>query len=349
MSFFASLLGGAMSGVGAGMASMGADEERLNEKRMLAQERHQQNLELQRQRSEDRMMQAEQMQALKGPTGGRRGGGGGDGINLAEMMIQAKTPEEQQQVVRLARTFGGDDVAGLLSEQMYGRPVSTTTPATAGDFARYDRAGDMDAPPPAATVERAAYDADKGRQALQRLYALALDPAKTDDFAKAERQFGLNDFGQAVAGKTMQRGGSIEDAATGFSQYSSPKDETAKNDLARERIEATRERTALTEANADANRKSAERRKLQELLTRAQSAKEDLLNPNAKAEKAATVARLQTQLDALDAGQLVGRAPAGGAPAAGADRQLPPAPFAPRKPSEAARAFKYQPGSVTAR
>ena len=345
MSFFASLLGGAMSGVGAGMASMGADEDRLNEKRMLAQERHQQNLELQRQRSEDRMMQAEQLQALKGPTGGRRGGGGGDGINLAEMMIQAKTPEEQQQVVRLARTFGGDDVAGLLSEQMYGRPVSTTTPATAGDFARYDRAGDMDAPPPTATVERAAYDADKGRQALQRLYALALDPAKTDDFAKAERQFGLNDFGQAVAGKTMRRGGSIEDAATGFSQYSSPKDETAKNDLARERIEATRERTATTDANADANRKSAERRKLQDLLTRAQSAKEDLANPNAKAEKAATVARLQTQLDALDAGQLVGRAPA----AAGDSRQLPPAPFAPRKPSEAAKAFKYLPGSVTAR
>ena len=74
MSFFGALLGGAMSGVGAGMASMGADEERLAEKRMLAQERHQQNLELQRQRSEDRMMQAEQLQALKGPTGGRRGG-----------------------------------------------------------------------------------------------------------------------------------------------------------------------------------------------------------------------------------------------------------------------------------
>lgn len=345
MSFFASLLGGAMSGVGAGMASMGADEERLAEKRMLAQERHQQNLELQRQRSEDRMMQAEQLQALKGPTGGRRGGGGGDGINLAEMMMQAKTPEEQQQVVRLARTFGGDDVAGLLSEQMYGRPMTSTTNATAGDFARYDRAGDMDAPPPTATVERAAYDADKGRQALQRLYALALDPAKTDDFAKAERQFGLNDFGQAVAGDTLKRGGSLEEAATGFSQYSSPKDETTKNDLARERIEATRERTATTDANADANRKSAERRKLQDLLVRAQGAKEDLLNPNAKAEKAAAVSRLQAQIDALDSERWVGNAPA----TAGADRQLPPAPFAPRKPSEAARAFKYQPGSVTAR
>ena len=326
-----------MSGVGAGMASMGADEDRLNEKRLLAQERHQQNLEMQRQRAEDRMALTEQTQALKG--GGSRGGKGGDGINLAEMMMQAKTPEEQQQVVRLARTFGGDDVAGLLSEQMYGRPVSTTTPATAGDFARYDRAGDMDAPPPTATVERAAYDADKGRQALQRLYTLALDPAKTDDFAKAERQFGLNDFGAAVAGKTMQRGGSIEDAATGFSQYSSPKDETAKNDLARERIEATRERTATTDANADANRRSAERRKLQDLLVRAQNAKEDLLNPNAKAEKAAAVARIQAQLDALDSGQwMQGATP----PAVSPTSQV-------RRPADAAKAFKYQPGSVVGR
>ena len=326
-----------MSGVGAGMASMGADEDRLNEKRLLAQERHQQNLEMQRQRAEDRMALTEQTQALKG--GGSRGGKGGDGINLAEMMMQAKTPEEQQQVVRLARTFGGDDVAGLLSEQMYGRPVSTTTPATAGDFARYDRAGDMDAPPPTATVERAAYDADKGRQALQRLYTLALDPAKTDDFAKAERQFGLNDFGAAVAGKTMQRGGSIEDAATGFSQYSSPKDETAKNDLARERIEATRERTTTTDANADANRRSAERRKLQDLLVRAQNAKEDLLNPNAKAEKAAAVARIQAQLDALDSGQwMQGATP----PAVSPTSQV-------RRPADAAKAFKYQPGSVVGR
>lgn len=339
MSFFGALLGGAMSGVGAGMASMGADEERLAEKRMLAQERHQQSLELQRQRSEDRMMQAEQLQALRGSGGGSRGGRGGDGINLADLMVQAKTPEEQQQVVRLARTFGGDDVAGLLSDQMYGRPLTSTVNPTAGDFARFDRGDPGAEAVPQTTVERAAYDADKGRQALQRLYTLALDPAKTDDFAKAERQFGLNDFGAAVAGKTMQRGGSIEDAATGFSQYSSPKDETAKNDLARERIEATRERTATTDANADANRKSAERRKLQDLLTRAQSAKEDLLNPNAKAEKAAAVARIQKQLDAMDASQWT-QGPS--TPAVSPTAQV-------RKPAEAAKAFKYKPGSVTGR
>lgn len=349
MSFFANLLGGTLQGFGAGMSAMGADEERLAQQRALIQERSQAALDLQRQRADDKLYQQEQLLQMKSELGGGGAGGGGKGINLVQLAMQAKTPEEQQRVISLARTFAGDDAGALMAEQLYGRPQTTTAPPTAGDFARYDRAGDMDAAPPKATIERAAYDADRGRQALQRAYTLFLDPGKTDDFAKGERQFGLNDFGAAVAEKTMRRGGSLEDAATGFSQYSSPKDETTKNELARERIEATRERTATTDANADANRKSAERRKLQDLLTRAQNAKEDLLNPNAKAEKAATVARLQAQLDALDAWQLMGRGPAGGAPAAGADRQLPPAPFAPRKPSEAARAFKYQPGSVTAR
>lgn len=342
MSFFGALLGGAMSGVGAGMASMGADEERLNEKRMLAQERHQQNLELQRQRSEDRMMLAEQLQALKGPTGGRRGGGGGDGINLAEMMMQAKTPEEQQQVVRLARTFGGDDVAGLLSEQMYGRPMTSTTNATAGDFARYDRAGDMDAPPPTATVERAAYDADKGRQALQRLYALALDPAKTDDFAKAERQFGLNDFGAAVAEKTMRRGGSLEDAATGFSQYSSPKDETAKNDLARARIDAANARTESVAKGTLDRLTAAEERDL-----RGQALDYRKLAKDVGGKDRQKYLDMADQIDARLAGnaQPISQpkpAPEAKTPAVSPTSQV-------RRPADAAKAFKYQPGSVVGR
>lgn len=341
MSFFASLMGGAMSGVGAGIASMGADEDRMAQQRTLIQERSQAAMDLQRQRADDKLYQQEQLLQMKSELGGGggAGGGGGKGLNLAALAMQAKTPEEQQRVINLARTFGGDDAGALLAEQMFGQSKTTGVAATPGDFARYDRAGEMDAPPPTSTLERAAYDADKGRQALQRLYALALDPAKTDDFAKAERQFGLNDFGAAVAGKTMQRGGSIEDAATGFSQYSSPKDETTKNDIARERIDATRERTAATDANADANRKSAERRKLQDLLVRAQGAKEDLLNPSAKAEKAAAVARLQAQLDAMDSGQwLPGPTTTPASPTA----QV-------RKPAEAAKAFKYQPGSVTGR
>lgn len=339
MSFFANLLGGAMQGFGAGVSAMGADEERLAQQRALIQERSQAALDLQRQRAEDRLYQQEQLLQMKSELGGGGSGGGGKGINLAQLAMQAKTPEEQQRVISLARTFAGDDAGALMAEQLYGRAQTTAAPATAGDFARYDRAGDMEAAPPRTTLERASYDADRGRQALQRAYTLFLDPGKTDDFAKGERQFGLNDFGAAVAEKTMRRGGSLEDAATGFSQYSSPKDETAKNELAQQRIAATRERTAATDANADANRKSAERRKLQDLLVKAQGAKEDVLNPNAKADKAAAVSRIQAQLDALDSGQwMQGAAP----PASSPTSQV-------RRPADAAKAFKYQPGSVVGR
>ncbi len=339
MSFFANLLGGTLQGVGAGMSAMGADEERLAQQRALIQERNQAALELQRQRAEDRLYQQEQWLQMKSELGGGGSGGGGKGINLAQLAMQAKTPEEQQRVISLARTFAGDDAGALIAEQLYGRAQTTAVPPTAGDFARYDRAGDMEAAPPKTTLERASYDADRGRQALQRAYTLFLDPGKTDDFAKGERQFGLNDFGAAVAEKTMRRGGSLEDAATGFSQHSSPKDETAKNELAQQRIAATRERTAATDANADANRKSAERRKLQDLLMKAQNAKEDVLNPNAKAEKAAAVARIQAQLDALDSGQwMQGATP----PAVSPTSQV-------RRPADAAKAFKYQPGSVVGR
>ena len=340
MSFFAQLLGGAVSGYAGGALQDINDREKMAAQMALLQEKQQGQLELQRQRAEDQRM----LREMTAAQGGRRGGGG-DGTNVFDLLLNADTPEKQQRVVALLDAFGGSDSAALVADKVYGRGAPVVTPPTAGDFARFDRGDPGAEAVPTGTIERAAYDRDKGQQALQRLYALILDPGKTDDFAKAERQFGLNDFGAAVAGKTMRGGGSLEDAATGFSQHSSPKDETTKNELARERIEATRERTATTDANADANRKSAERRKLQDLLTRAQSAKEDLLNPNAKAEKAATVARLQAQLDAMDAGQIFNNAPAGNAPA----RQLPPAPFAPRRPSEAARAFKYQPGSVTAR
>lgn len=299
MSFFANLLGGTLQGVGAGMSAIGADEERLAQQRALIQERNQAALDLQRQRADDRLYQQEQLLQMKSELGGGGSGGGGKGINLAQLAMQAKTPEEQQRVISLARTFAGDDAGALMAEQLYGRPQTTTAPPTAGDFARYDRAGDMEAAPPKATMERAAYDADRGRQALQRAYTLFLDPGKTDDFAKGERQFGLNDFGAAVAGKTMARGGSLEDAASGFSKYSAPKDETGREELAQQRIDATRERTAATATNSAANRMSQEARALDKQIT----SESKLLAEASRKEKPAIQARieaLQARRAALD-------------------------------------------------
>lgn len=250
MSFFANLLGGTLQGVGAGMSAIGADEERLAQQRALIQERSQAALDLQRQRADDKLYQQEQLLQMKSELGGGGAGGGGKGINLAQLAMQAKTPEEQQRVISLARTFAGDDAGALMAEQLYGRPQTTGTPATAGDFARYDRAGDMEAAPPKATMERAAYDADRGRQALQRAYTLFLDPGKTDDFAKGERQFGLNDFGAANAAQVMQRGGSLPEASAAFQRYSGQKDESVKDDLAADRAANAAERNKIMRENA---------------------------------------------------------------------------------------------------
>lgn len=309
MSFFANLLGGTLQGVGSGMSSMAADEERLARERALIQERSQAALDLQQQRAQDRLDQQQQMMQLRSELSGGAGGGGGKGINLAALAMQARTPEEQDRVVAATRTFYGDDAADRMTDKMFNRPRMVGTAPTAGDFARYDRAGDMEAAPPKGGMERAAYDRDQGQLALQRAYTAFLDPAKLDDHAKAERQFGLNDFGTAVAGKTMQRGGSLEDAASGFSKYSAPKDETGKEDLAQQRIDATRERTAATGANSAANRASQEARALDKQIT----AESKLLAEASKKEKPAIEARitaLQARRAALDDGAAPSPAPA---------------------------------------
>lgn len=209
MSFFANLLGGTLQGIGAGMSAQADNEERLAQQRALVQERNQAALERQ-----------QEMLQMRAELGGGAGGGG-KGINVAQMAMQARTPEEQDRVVRLAKTFAGNDAGRLLADEMYGRPEMTSVAPTAGDFARYDRAGDMGAAPPTTTLERAAYDREQGRMGLQRLYTVFLDPAKADDFARAERQYGLNDMGVANAAQVLQRGGSLPEASAAFQRYSS--------------------------------------------------------------------------------------------------------------------------------
>lgn len=323
MSFFAQLLGGAVSGYAGGALQDISDREKMAAQMALLQEKQQGQLELQRQRAEDQRA----LREMTAAQGGRRGGGGGDGTNVFDMLMNADTPEKQQRAVALLDAFGGSDGAALVADKVYGRGATVATPPTAGDFARFDRGDPGAEAVPTATIERAAYDRDKGQQALQRLYALILDPAKTDDFAKAERQYGLNDFGAAAAGQAIGRGGSLEDAATTFNRISSPKDESERNALAQQRIDATRERTQATADNADANRRSQELRKLQELLARAKAVKGNVLDtPQDIENRKATVDGLQAQIDALQGG---------GKPA--------PAPAAavPRKPADAAKQFKF--------
>lgn len=346
MSFFANLLGGTMQGIGAGMSAMGADEERLAQQRALIQERQQGALELQRQRAEDQLYRQQEMMQMRAELGGGAGGGGGGkGINLAQMAMQAKTPEEQEKVIRLAQTFGGDNAGATIADKMFGRPQMTGTAATAGDFARYDRAGDMEAAPPTTTLERAAYDRDQGTQGLQRLYTAFLDPGKLDDHAKGERQFGLNDFGAANAAQVMQRGGSLPEASASFQRYSGAKDESGKEDLAQQRIDATRERTAATATNAGANRQAQDARALDRQI--ADAYKE--LNKARPKDKPT----IQDRIEKLELRREGGQADGGENDYRPTATTRAPSPTAtlpkPRNPAEAAKAYQYNPGSFTLR
>ncbi len=217
MSFFANLLGGTLQGVGAGMSAMAADEEKLQAQRALLQEKQQE-------RAADRQWQQEQMLQMRTGSGG--GSGSVRGFNLMEETARAQTPEQKQDLVNRVRAVHED--AGLrLADAGFGMPVMNAVARTAGDFARYDRAGDMGAAPPTTTLERAAYDREKGAQALQRLYTLFLDPGKLDAHARGERQFGLNDRAGASALAVEQGGGSALDAAAAFQRGSAPQPERA--------------------------------------------------------------------------------------------------------------------------
>lgn len=227
MSFFANLLGGTLQGVGGGMSAMAVDDEKLQVQRALLQDKQQAALELQQQRTADRQWQQEQTQALqmKAAAGGTGGGGvgaggrgraGSEGINLARMAYDARTPEEQQRVIALVDSFHGNDAAGVLAERMYGTPRMTRTEPTAGDFARHDRAGDMQAAPPTTTLERAQYDADKGVQALQRAYAMFMEPGRPAGYAATERSVAAPDAG---VGQALQRGTPQVQDASGTGSY----------------------------------------------------------------------------------------------------------------------------------
>lgn len=309
MSFFANLLGGTMQGIGAGMQAVGADEERLAQQRALLQERQQGALELQRQRAEDQLYRQQEMMQMRAELGGGTGGGGGGkGINLAQLAMQAKTPEDQDKVIRLAKTFGGRDTGRLLADEMFNRPEMTGTAATAGDFARYDRAGDMEAAPPTTTLERAAYDRDQGQQGLQRLYTAFLDPGKLDDHAKGEKGFALNDMGAAGAREVLAGGGSLSEAAAVYQKNSAPKDETGKEELAQQRIDATNRRTDATVTNAGANRSAADARALDRQIAEAYKEKSKA-RPKLQDGIQERIDQMEARRAAMDSGQTGAQAP----------------------------------------
>lgn len=236
MSFFADLLVGVAGGAATGRLS----EIEAQEKEAAAEKKAAYAAALQAQK--DAAAEA-RLDARLGSSGA--GKGGASGTNLFERVLSAKTPEDQAAIVRAVEAFGGKSGAANLAETAFGKPMAQQRPA---DYVGLP--GQSDIGPDARVVERVEYDKQKGVQALQRLYAMLNDPGKVDDFAKGERQFGLNDNAAAVEGKVLKRGGTLEEGAAAFQKYSGTTDDTQKNALAAARIDATNNRT-------DANTRSA--------------------------------------------------------------------------------------------
>lgn len=259
MSFFGDLL----VGVAGGAASGRLLDIDAQEKERAAEKKAAYAAALQEQK--DAAAEERMNIRMGGGTGGKSGGK--DGLHLFERVLNAKTPEEQAALVRAVEAFGGKSGAANLSETAFGKPITQER-----SYETVDALGDGSYGGTTSVSERVAYDRERGIQSLQRLQALLVDPGKVDDFAKGERQFGLNDNATAVEQKVLKRGGTLEEGAAAFQKYSGTTDDTQKNQLAADRIAATNRRTDVTSAAGsekltaaqvkDAERTALEYRKL---------------------------------------------------------------------------------------
>lgn len=314
MSFFGHLLAGAVGGAADGYSAGLAQQEKADLQRQMQEQRQQASM--------DRLLQQQEFRsALAAERGGKGGGGGKAERDVFGDVLTYMEKGDQQGLDRYITAMSafngeaGNQLRSSLTKQQPDAggmqwPTEKDVLASMGD----PSASVPELPKNATRGER---ERLMGERALQQMAVLFRDPAKLDAYAKADRQLTLNEFGAGVAEDKLRKGGSLEDAATGFNQYSSPRDETAKNELAQQRIDATRERTEAMATNADANRKSQELRKLQDLLARANAAKPNLLDPQDAENRAAMVSGLQAQIESLQ----------GGGRAAPAPAQAPAAPF----------------------
>lgn len=194
MSFFGYLAAGAAEGVGKSISDEANYSEKLALQRELLQEKQAGELQRQRERLDDKSALALTLAGMKQDSAG----GGGKGLNLFQLAQSADTPEKQTRLMESVRAFGGDDAANVLG-RIFGKGDTETRTVGEDPLSRdavngLDKASDTAAGVvPQTFVERAKYDADKGRQSLQRLMAMVMDPAKLDAYSKGEAQLLRND------------------------------------------------------------------------------------------------------------------------------------------------------------
>lgn len=313
MSFFADILAGAAGGLGQGIEDVATNNERSRALELQRQEKAALALELQAQKSADQryrtdtqMEMAEMRAAQRGGVGGGgaggRGGGSGGMSFIDQMVLDAKTPEEQQKAIRYFSLRGQDDAAALLADKFYGTPmqekVQTFDPVAADNLSNRAYAEQNPSVTTATTTSKAkGYDPEKGRIALNRVMAMA-DPNKYENFIDGERKASMVDRASTAAKQQPD----AESSAEMFGTLSNPNLNTSKNDIQQQRIDASRENAALR-SGASLEKGEADRQSRAELAAQAALAKARALPAASKAEKvdkAAAVEEAQKRVQAVE-------------------------------------------------
>lgn len=301
MSFFGNLLAGVATGGAAGYIQDQSDNEKLTNARLLQREKADQALELQRQRGEDRAFQVQLANQSK------TGGGGTKDFNLAALTyeaMQSGDPAKLRALESVAGLMGGDPARKWMQYNTGGGGGQTEAAPTEQDVLQ--SMAYTGAPQPPANTTMGASEAAEALTAFNRAFAMATGKDGAQDYSKAERQYGLNDFGTGVAQQTLQRGGTLQDAATDFQRYSGTKDESEKNAIALQRIEASLTnagtRASGTMANTESRNTAAEVRQLEESRRRITENLYDPMKssmPGAKDAFTQQLAEINTQLALL--------------------------------------------------
>lgn len=243
MSFFAQLLAGAATGIGKGMVDQADYNDKLAAQQELLKEKHANALQLQSQRADDRLFQAQTLAALKG---GSSGGGGGVDVFSR---LRSANPEDQRMALGEIRALGGDDAANLAEESILGRAPMRQRPA---DYVGLP--GQSDVGPDAKITERVAYDREKGQQALNRVYALIANKGDTKGNAQGEDQYMSNDLRAAGLGQALKGGKPLDEASAYASKVSDP--------ATYDKNKTNADRVSVTDKNADARVAAAEAKRL---------------------------------------------------------------------------------------
>lgn len=328
MSFFASLLAGAASGVGKGMVDEADYRDKLAAQQSLLQEKQQNALELQRQRADDKLFQAQTLATLKGP-----GGGSGGGDPIMGMLRAAKTPEEQQQALGYIRAMAGDDAAASIEANVFGRiqPGAQGMP-TEQDVLASGPPSDKPMPP----QDRVSYDRLKGQQALNRVYALLANKGETKNFAEGEQIMGRTDLATEEVKGMMKDGKPLSKASDRFNEVTN----SAKaNPLGEEYARIKQAELDLKVAQAGEKVTAGEATSADKKLEALEDRKSKTLSDLAKRPDNTTKARLESRLIEIDSQiKALGTTPSA----------APRAPAA-SMPSRGSSSMKYDPTPSIAR